>query len=787
LILSRASAKLLALAASLLLPGAALQPALSAQAQTQAQSPAQSPAPPPTSQPDSAPAPPLPTRVFGFRDFTHQAALDQQFLAVPSRDLAREHLKALTAAPHWASSPEDYATALYVANCFKAAGLDTKIVPYSVLLPKPTSILVEAFDAAGKKILAGPTPELPISASSQPLSAQTATQPPPDPRVIPAFNSSSPSADITAPIVYANYGRRADFERLAQLGISVRGKIVLVRYGESYRGTKVYVAQQFGAKGVLLYTDPADSDAKNAQPYPAGPNPPNTAVQRGSVQFLPIYPGDPTTPGVASVPNLPAADRIPASQLRYDLPSIPVDPLSAADAAPILRALAGPAAPRDWQGADLGSPYHLGSSEAPVTVHMRLAFDARLRTIWDVIGRIPGTAEPQQLVIAGNHRDAWVYGATDPGSGTAAMLETVHGLAVLLAHGWRPRRTIVLASWDGEEEGLIGSTEWVEQHAADLAHAVAYFNIDEAASGPAFSAAAVPSLHQFLREIAREVPSPLGGSVFDQWKAAEQISDARSNPALSSSAPLATEFPQQRLSDSPRIGDLGSGSDYSPFLDHAGISSSDIGSNGPFGVYHSVFDNFDWFTRFADPTFAYTQQQARILGLEILHMASADVLPNDEVAYAEAIRIYLDQARARSLKNEARDSNDSSSPKDARALKLDFAPALAAADNFLAAARAMHSLQLESTPGRGPQSDPQLDAALIAAEHALLLPTGLPQRPWYRQAIYAPGLLTGYAAETLPGVNDALDAADAPRAQAQLDALAAALTRAVAALQSLAR
>ncbi len=762
--LSRASAQLLALAAFPLLTGAAaLQPARS--------SLAQAPAPPRTSEPAAAaatpaPAPPLPTRVFGFRDFTRQAALDAEFLAVPSRDLARQHLQALTAAPHWASSPEDYATALYVAARFKAAGLTTEIVPYSVLLPKPTSILVEAFDAAGKKILAGPTPEriAPTPGESVPSA--------PDPRIIAPFNSSSPAADITAPVVYANYGRRADFERLTQLGISVQGKIVLLRYGESFRGTKVYLAQQFGAKGVLLFTDPADSSTKNAQPYPAGPNPPSTAVQRGSVQFLPIYPGDPTTPGVASTPSLPASQRIPASQLQYDLPSIPVDPLSAADAAPILRALAGPVAPRDWQGG-LGSPYRLGSPDAPVTVHMRLDFDVRLRTIWDVIGRIPGAALPQQLVIAGNHRDAWVYGAADPGSGTAALLEAVHGLGVLLAHGWRPRRTIVIASWDGEEEGLIGSTEWVEQHAADLAHAVAYFNIDEAASGPTFNAAAVPSLHQFLREITREVPSPAGGSAFDQWKAADRSGDARSNPALDSSVPLAAaQSPRQRLAGSPQIADLGSGSDYSPFLDHAGVPAADIGSSGPFGVYHSAFDNFDWFTRFADPTFAYTQQQARIFGLEILHMASADVLPTDELAYAEAIRIYLEQARARGI-------------HDPRSNKLDFAPAFAAADNFLAAARSIHALQLNSTPASAApdlQLDARLDAALIAAEHALLLSAGLPQRPWYRQAIYAPGLLTGYAAETLPGVNDALDAGDAPRAQAQLDALTAALTRAASAL-----
>jgi N-acetylated-alpha-linked acidic dipeptidase len=700
----------------------------------------------------------IPIRVFGFRDFTRQAALDREFLAVPSAILAREHLKALTAAPHWASSPEDYATALYVAARFKTAGLDTQIVPYSVLLSKPASLLVEAFDSSGAKIFSGPSPEIPGQ--------------PPDAHILPPFNSNSAPGDITAPVVYANYGRRADFERLAQLGISVKGRIVLIRYGQIYRGAKVYIAQQFGAAGVLLYTDPADSSTPGVPDYPAGRNQPATSVQRGSVQFLSIYPGDPTTPGVASTPSLPAADRIPFEgaqpRLQYDLPSVPVQPLSTTDAAPILHALSGPEAPHDWQGAVLGSPYHLGAGpdSTPVIVHLRLAFDTRLRTIWDVIGRIPGSTQPEQLVIAGNHRDAWVYGATDPSSGTAALLETVHGLGVLLAHGWRPRRTLLIASWDAEEEGLMGSTEWVEQHPAELAHAVAYFNIDEAASGPDFAAAAVPSLQQFMREIVAEVPSPAGGSVLAQWIAQQQKAAATAHGP--SSTP--NNAPAERTGNAPQLSaaapsfsDLGSGSDYSPFLDHAGVPATNITSDGPFGVYHSTYDNYDWFTRFVDPDLALTIQQSRIVGLEMLHMADADVLPTDELAYAQSIRGYLQQARARAA---------------SRRLTLDFAPALAAAESFIAAARAAHALQLAP-----PANTASLDARLTAAEHALLIPEGIPIRPWYRHAIYAPGLATGYAAEVLPGVNDAIDTSDAPRAQAQLTALTAALTRAADALQ----
>jgi N-acetylated-alpha-linked acidic dipeptidase len=711
---------------------------------------AQTPLPTPTATPSAAA---IPTQLFGFRDFTQQAGVDRQFLAVPDPQLARQHLKALTSAPHWASSPEDYATALYVAARFKAAGLQTEIVPYSVLLNKPLSTDIEAFDADGHIIFRGPNPEHVHPDPTNPAVDLYQS----DPRVLPAFNDSSPAADITAPVVYANYGRLADFERLRALGISVKDKIVLVRYGEAYRGVKVYTAQQFGAKGVLIYTDPADDTDRTHPAYPAGPDRPASAVQRGSVQFLPIYPGDPTTPGIASVPSLPASKRIPTDKLQYVVPTIPATPLSSADATPILRALTGPEAPHDWQGG-LGFPYRLGSDS--VTVHLRLTKDTRLRTIWDVIGKIPGATDPHHLVLAGNHRDAWVYGASDPSSGTAAMLETVHGLGVLLAHGWRPNRTIVIASWDAEEEGMIGSTEWVEQHAAELQNAVAYFNIDVAVSGPSFNSAAVPSLHQFLRQIADEVPAPTGGSVAQEATKQQQESTHNGTPstATTQSTPKDDELHIGDL----HIGELGSGSDYTPFLQHAGVPSTDIGSDGPFSVYHSVYDNFDWFTRFADPTFAYTQQQARFLGLEILHMADSDVLPYDYPAYAQAVRGYLDHARARA---------------SSKGLKLDFTAALSAAAQFTSAAQTIHTLQLNP-----PKDTSALDRALTAAERALLLPAGLPRRPWYKHSIYAPGEFTGYEAVVIPGVNEAIDASDTPRAQAQLAALAQALSRAAATL-----
>jgi N-acetylated-alpha-linked acidic dipeptidase len=712
-------------------------------------------------------------RVFGFRDFTAQARWDAAFLAVPDPVLAREHMRRLTEAPHWASSPEDYATALYVAGRFQAAGLATEIVPYRVLLNKPTAIHIEAFDASGRRVFSGPTPEHVDSASpARPVPYQD------DPRILPGFNGSSPSGDVTAPVVYANFGRLADFRRLAQLGIGVKGKIVLVRYGADFRGVKVYIAQQYGASGVLIFSDPSDSvddGGATGLPYPAGPNRPGTAVQRGSVQFLPIYPGDPQTPGIASTPDLPDSQRLPLDKLQYDLPSIPVQPLSSADAASILRSMIGPEAAHEWQGG-LDLPYRLGSN---VTVHMHLEQDAHLRTIWDVIGRIPGASEPGQWVVAGNHRDAWVYGAADPASGTAAMLEAVHGLGVLLHQGWRPRRTIVVASWDAEEEGLVGSTEWAEQHAAELAHAVAYFNTDVAVSGPDFQASAVPSLRQFVREIAREVPSPggpVGATVYSRWRRAQAeagIAAERHTPSPVMTPPNFLQ-PDEMPSPEPgldadsldlRIGNLGSGSDYTPFLQHLGVPATDIGSEGPFGVYHTVYDNFDWFTRFADPSFAYVQQQARVFGLQILHMADADVLPLDYGVYATEIRGYLDTASHRA---------------GAHDLNLDFSAATTAARRFAAAATAVRTRQ--EAPPANPAAAATLNRCLRAVERDLLLPVGLPRRPWYRHAIYAPGEFTGYAAVVLPGVNEAIDAGDGPRAAAQLQLLTQALDRAAATL-----
>ena len=691
-----------------------------------------------------------PDALFGFRDSARQLQWDAAFLSVPDPTLAGQHLKILTSAPHWASSPEDYKTAEYVAAKFKAAGLKTEIVPYKVLLNKPKSILIEAFGPKGQKLMSGPTPER-VDA------AEDGTMDPfqDDPRILPAFNGSSASGDVTAEVVYANYGTQADFKKLESLGVSVKGKIVIVRYGANFRGVKVYIAQQHGAAGVLIYSDPFDDGYFRGDLYPNGPYRPESAVQRGSTQFLPMYPGDPETPGIASTMDLPDSQRIPFDKLQGNQPSIPANPLSYKDAQAILRALRGANVPHDWQGA-LPFPYHLGGSGT--TVHMKLVQDYALRTIWDVTGTIEGTdpSQKEDWVVAGNHRDAWVYGAVDPNSGTAAMLETVHGIGDLLKQGWKPRRRIVIASWDAEEEGLIGSTEWVEQHADQLKHAVAYFNTDVGVSGPNFNASAVPSLKQFIRDISRQVPSPKGGTVHDVWEATQK-SEATERPRQG------REASDARPESDVRIGTLGSGSDYTPFIQHLGVPSTDIGSDGPYGVYHSVFDNYAWFIKNADPTFVYEQQQARVFGLEILHMADADILPYDYALYGREVVNYLDDAARR-----ARTAN----------LTLDFAPAQAAAKRFAAAGLAIRTRQTNNTG-----DTTTLNRALREAETALLNPAGLPGRPWYKHLIYAPGEFTGYAAVVIPGVNEALDVPDRTRAQAQLTALAEALNRSAAILE----
>lgn len=687
--------------------------------------------------------------ITGFNDASQEENWEKLFLAVPDPKQAEEHLRILTSAPHMAGTPEDKQTAEYVARQFRQDGLQTEVVEYKVWMNYPREISVDVVAPEGVK-MHGPSREHVAGDRFQD-----------DPRVVTPFQAYSPSGDVEADVVYANYARPEDFKKLEEMHVDVRGKIVIARYGQNFRGVKAYVAQEHGAAGLIIYSDPMDDGYFKGDAYPGGPWRPPTGVQRGSIGYMFEFAGDPTTPGVASVANLPDSERIPPDKSAA-LPRIPTTPLSYHDAEPILAHLAGEVSPRDWQGA-LPFTYHVGPG--PVRVRLHLAQDYQYRTIWDVIGRIPGSQAPEQWVVAGNHRDAWVYGAVDPNSGTTALLEAARGLGELLHAGWKPQRTIVLGSWDGEEQGLIGSTEWAEQNARQLTNAVAYLNVDVAVSGSNFGASAVPSLKQFIREVAMAVPSPKGGTVYDAWRRSpERRTGPTQQPNAAEASASQNRPPAAETPDTP-VGDLGSGSDYTAFLQHLGVPSVDIGSSGPYGVYHSTFDDFEYFKKFTDPTFAYEQEMARVYGLEILRLADADVLPYDYAEYGKEIGAYLKAAQTNA---EARFGKNAP----------DFAPAIAAAGRLQAAGTAIAQMQ------RNAQNHAtELNQLLIKTERAFLLPRGLPNRSWYRHAIYAPGVYTGYAAVVIPGVNEAIDAGDRERTRQQLMELADAVSLAAKMLQ----
>lgn len=685
--------------------------------------------------------------IFGFRDSAAETALEKQFLAVPDPKLAEQHLRTLTQAPHIAGTPEDKATADYVAQKFRDAGLETEITEYRVWFNTPSEISVD-ITAPADVHMHGPTRE---HVDGDPLAD--------DPRVVMPFNNMSPSGDAEADVVYANYGSPADFEKLKQLNVDVKGKIVIVRYGENFRGVKALVSQEHGAAGVIIYSDPFDDGWRRGDKYPAGPWKPDTGVQRGSIGFMFEYPGDPTTPGVASLASLPDEKRI-APENSPQLCKIPVTPLSYADAWPILEHLGGPDSPREWQGS-LPFTYHVGPG--PVKIKMHLKQDYHWRTIWDVTGRIPGKDFPNELVVSGNHRDAWVYGAVDPNSGTAAMLEAVHGVGELLKTGWRPRRTIVFASWDAEEEGLMGSTEWGEQHEKELVNADAYFNLDVAVSGSKFGASAVPSLKQFIRDAAKAVSSPKGGTVYDAWKQAPTANQTQ-NPT--DAIGEMKRQPAAQVKTDVSVGDLGSGSDYTVFLQHLGVPSADMSSTGAYGVYHSAFDNFTWFKKFGDPDFLYEQQMARMLGIQVIRMSQADVLPYDYEEYGKEVADYIQAA-----KKKCDGEFGVKSPN--------FTDAIRAAAQFEQA-----GVKILNRQRNGSGDVAALNDKLRQAERTLLIPEGLPGRTWFHHPIYAPGRYTGYAAVVIPGINESIDKHDLETTRQQLTVLADALKRSANVLES---
>ena len=672
--------------------------------------------------------------------------LEARLRNIPEASRAESNLRHLTSEPHMAGTDASRRVAEWLRDQYRSFGFDAEIVSYTAWMPLPREVKLELTKPESK----------PLASPEQPFDVDKATS---DKRAVVGFNAYSPSGELTAPVVYVNYGTPDDYRQLAALGVSVEGKIVLARYGQGYRGIKVKLAEEHKAAAVIIYSDPQDDGASVGTTFPNGPWRPLSGIQRGSIIYTQIYPGDPLTPvdaAAGSATRLAPADA-------PSLPRIPAMPINAQDAAVILGNLTGPQAPSGWQGA-LPLTYHVGPGDAEV--HMKLAMDYAERPLYDVIAKLHGT-DDGEWVILGNHHDAWVYGAADPGSGTASMLEAARALGELAKSGWKPRRTIVICAWDGEEEGLLGSTEWVQANLAELqAKTIAYVNTDVGVNGPNFTASATPSLKELLRDVTREVTDPKsGGSVYEAWR--EHAEQARS-----SLASLGRQAPAMDASGKAPIGGLGSGSDYSSFFDHAGIPSIDLGFNGPYGVYHSTYDDFYWMKHFGDPDFSHFAALAQVLGTLALRLSDADIVPFDYPAYALEIEHATTDVYVKA----------NTADQDALEETLDAVAHLSAsAHNASEALRAISGSPLD------PAKAEQINHALAAVEQALLAPEGLPGRPWFKHLIFAPAWRDGYTTQIIPGENEALARNDSATLRREGDALTAAFVRAAAQLDEIAR
>lgn len=664
---------------------------------------------------------------------------EERYLEVPDPASCGRYLRRLTAEPHVAGTPGDRRVTEFIYGEFKRDGLNPEIVEYRVLLSYPKKISLDLVAPAEVK-LANPEPEIPGDPDTHVS----------DPMVAMPWNAYSPSAELTAPIVYVNYGTAEDYDQLETLGGSVRGKIVLARYFHGYRGGKSLEAEKRGAAGVIVYSDPAEDGAQRGSVYPQGPWGPLGHVQRGAVVYDFLTPGDPLTPGWPSTPD---ARRIPESQAKI-LPKIPMLPLSAADAQEILKRLGGAKAPPDWQGG-LPLAYHLGDDS--LRVHLSVEMENRVTPIWDVIARVPGSEEPEKLVILSNHHDAWVYGAVDPSSGTATMLETARALGQLLKEGFRPRRTILLGSWDAEEYTLTGSTEWGEQFEENLRkNGVVCLNVDAATSGQDFTVSMVPALLPAVIEATQAVRDPATGStIYERWRKRGKSTNVRNYSELA------------RTSREVPFGILGGGSDFMVFLQHDGVPSLDMIFDGPYGVYHSLYDDYAWMERFGDPGFQYHAAMSRLWGLLALRLANADLLPLDYSPYASELAAYL-EALGKSV--------------PAGFFASEIHPLLGKCREWrAAAARLSGNLKKMRRGGFGNAREGldtrEFNTRVMGEERAWLDSDGLPGRPWFRHLIYAP--LPSYEPETVPGLGEALAVRDMERARREAHRLAQALDRAV--------
>jgi N-acetylated-alpha-linked acidic dipeptidase len=605
----------------------------------------------------------------------------------------------------------------YALGLFREWGFDAHIETFEALLPYPTT-----------RVLEMTAPVRYRAVLKEPAIAEDAGTN--DPNQLPTFNAYSATGDVTAQLVYVNYGVPEDYEVLQKLGIEVKGKIVIARYGHSWRGIKPKLAQENGAVGCLLYSDPRDDGYFQGDIYPNGPMRPPQGAQRGSVMDMAIYPGDPLTPGWASVPGAKRLARAEAATIL----KIPVMPISYGDAQPLLEQLRGPVVPEAWRGA-LPITYHAGPG--PATVRLKLDFDWTNKPVHDVIAQMPGGVYKDQWVIYGNHHDGWVNGASDPISGASALLETARTLALMRRQGWQPKRTIRLALWDGEEFGLVGSTEWVEKHQEELERkAAVYINSDSNGRGT-MNVGGSHTLETFMREVLRDLNDPL------------------------TQKSLLDGGHKERF----RLGALGSGSDYVGFLHHAGVASLNLGFGGADagGVYHSVYDTVDWFRRFSDGDMVYGKSLAQVMITTLVRLVDAPVLPFEFHALSRTVHAYVEEIQKEALKNGG--------AVDVREVQAQLTRLHAASQAYDAELGAL----MKRVSAVAPEKLTKVNETLAHAERTLLLDDGLPHREWYRHQIYAPGLYTGYGVKTLPGIREAADAKRWDEANQQARRVAVAL------------
>jgi N-acetylated-alpha-linked acidic dipeptidase len=707
--------------------------------------------------------------LYGFTTSSSRAErdLESQFRKIPDAKKLRDSMQRLSARPHHVGSPYDKQNAEWILSQFKSWGLDAQIETFDVLFPTPKERVLEMTEPTH---YAAKLQEPPVA--SDPTSNQQSEQ-------LPTYNAYSIDGDVSGRLVYVNYGLPRDYEELDRLGVSVKGAIVIARYGMSWRGIKPKVAAEHGAVGCIIYSDPRDDGYYRDDVFPEGPMRNENGVQRGSVMDMPVYPGDPTTPGVGAKGDV----RRLAIKDITTLTKIPTLPISYGDAKPLLAALKGPVAPESFRGA-LPITYHVGPG--PAVVHLKVTFNWDLKPVYDVIAKIPGSESPDQWIVRGNHHDGWVNGAEDPIAGQIALLEEARALGELLKTGWKPKRTIIYCAWDGEEPMLLGSTEWAEYHGDELQqHAAIYINTDGNGRGY-LGVEGSHSLEKFVNGVARDINDPEKN--ISAWKRSqarrltegrpEDRKDARTRPDL-------------------RIGPLGSGSDYTAFLDHLGVASLNVGFGGEDdgGIYHSIYDDFYWFTNFSDKDFVYGRALSQTVGTMVLRFANADVLPYDFSDFSDTIHKYSDELKTllKNKQDEIRDRNQDidsgvysavsdprrptvAPPKEEVPPFLNFAP-LDNAQNVLdrSAQRYAKAVKAFTSSNASAQTLQPINAKLLLAERKLINNGGLPRRSWYRHLIYAPGFYTGYGAKTLPGVREGIEEKRYQEAESEIVRVAQAI------------